>query len=283
MGSDTRHILKEVSGNDTYFVGEGVAPSASDLAWTNLTLSAKTLAVLTKYSKQLGEDATVSIADEITNWAAYKLAQREDECGFVGDGTSTYGGIIGATYKYRKLLEDGGGTWATDADKAKLGSAVVASGTTWSAITLADIISMIGKVANYPGTNNAFHCTPQFYWNVVYNLAIAKNGTTGTEVVNGVPQQTLMGYPVVLNNVMAKATAINQVPLLFGDVSASSYFGDRRGITIETSEHADFAARLVSVLVTERFDIINHDFGNYNATASLQKAGAMVGLITQND
>ena len=117
----------------------------------------------------------------------------------------------------------------------------------------------------------------------MYNLAIAKNGTTGTEVVNGVPQQTLMGYPVVLNNVMAKATAINQVPLLFGDVSASSYFGDRRGITIETSEHADFAARLVSVLVTERFDIINHDFGNYNATASLQKAGAMVGLITQND
>lgn len=283
MGSDTRHILKEVSGNDTYFVGEGVAPTASDLSWTNLTLSAKTLAVLTKYSKQLGEDATVSIADEITNWAAYKLAQREDECGFVGDGTSTYGGIIGATYKYRKLLEDGGGTWATDADKAKLGSAVVATGTTWSAITLADIIAMIGKVANYPGTNNAFHCTPQFYWNVVYNLAIAKNGTTGTEVVNGVPQQTLMGYPVVLNNVMAKATAINQVPLLFGDVSASSYFGDRRGITIETSEHADFAARLVSVLVTERFDIINHDFGNYNATASLQKAGAMVGLITQND
>lgn len=283
MGSDTRHILKEVSGNDTYFVGEGVAPTSSDLAWTNLTLSAKTLAVLTKYTKQLAEDATVSIADEITNWAAYKLAQREDECGFIGDGTSTYGGIIGATQKYRKLLEDGGGTWATDADKANLGSAVVASGTTWSAITLADIISMVGKVANYPGASNAFHCTPQFYWNVLYNLAIAKNGTTASEVVDGVTTPVLFGYPVILNNVMAKATATNQVPLLFGDVSQSSYFGDRRGITIETSEHADFAARLVSVLVTERFDIINHDFGNYTATAANRKAGAMVGLITQND
>jgi HK97 family phage major capsid protein len=246
-------------------------------------LSAKTLAVLTKYSKQLAEDATISIADEITQWAAYKLAQREDECGFIGDGTSTYGGIIGATYKYRKLVEDGGGTWATDADKANLGSAVVASGTTWSAITLSDVIAMVGKLAAYPGMTPAFHCTPQFYWNTLYNLAIAKNGTTATEVVNGVPTPVLLGYPVVLNNVMAKATATNQVPLLFGDVSASSYMGDRRGITIETSEHADFASRLVSVLVSERFDIVNHDFGNYTATAANREAGAMVGLITQND
>jgi HK97 family phage major capsid protein len=283
MGSDTRKIMKEVSGNSVYFVGEGVAPTASDLEWQNITLSAKTLAVLTKYSKQLAEDATISIADEITQWAAYKLAQREDECGFIGDGTSTYGGIIGATYKYRKLVEDGGGTWATDADKANLGSAVVASGTTWSAITLSDVIAMVGKLAAYPGMTPAFHCTPQFYWNTLYNLAIAKNGTTATEVVNGVPTPVLLGYPVVLNNVMAKATATNQVPLLFGDVSASSYMGDRRGITIETSEHADFASRLVSVLVSERFDIVNHDFGNYTATAANREAGAMVGLITQND
>jgi hypothetical protein len=37
------------------------------------------------------------------------------------------------------------------------------------------------------------------------------------------------------------------------------------------------------VLVSERFDIVNHDFGNYTATAANREAGAMVGLITQND
>lgn len=283
MGSSTRTIDKEVSGNDTYFVGEGQAPTASDLEWQRIGLNAKELAVLTKYSKILNEDATISIADEITQWAAYKLAKREDECGFIGDGTSTYGGIIGATYKYRKLVEDGGGTWATDADKANLGSAVVASGTTWGSVTLSDIVAMVGKLADYPGASPAWHCSRPFYWNVLYNLAIAKNGTTATEVVNGVPTPILFGYPVIINNAMAKATAINQVPLLFGDVSQSSYFGDRRGVTIETSEHVDFANRQISVLVTERFDIVNHDFGNYSATAANREAGAMVGLITQND
>lgn len=281
MGSDTRKIMKEVSGNSVYFVGEGAAPTASDLVWTQLLLSAKTLAALTKYTKQLSEDSTIAVADEITNWAAHALARREDECGFIGDGTSTYGGMVGASKKYQQILEAAGGTWVTDADKAKLGSAVVATGATWGSIVIGDLISMVGLLPSYGGILPKWHTTSQFYWAVMYTLGINKNGTTGTEVVNGLPTQNFLGYPVIINNVMPAATAVDSVPLLFGDLSASSYKGDRRGITIETSEHADFASRLVSVLVSERFDIINHDFGNYHSSAPSRTAGAMVGLITK--
>jgi HK97 family phage major capsid protein len=190
--------------------------------------------------------------------------------------------MIGATAKFQKLLEDGGGTWATVADKDNLGGAVVATGATWASVVIGDLLSMVAKLPAYPGISPKWHCTPQFYWNVLYPLAIAKAGTTGVQMVEGLPQQQFLGYPVVLNNVMQTASTADTVPVLFGDLALSSYMGDRRGITIETSEHADFASRLVSVLVSERFDIINHDFGNYTATAANRTAGATVGLIIQN-
>ncbi len=62
-----------------------------------MRLTAKKLMVLTKYSNELNEDAVLNIGDDLAGEIAYAFALKEDQCGFLGDGTSTYGGITGVT------------------------------------------------------------------------------------------------------------------------------------------------------------------------------------------
>jgi len=280
MTSETLTLLKAVSGNSAYFVNNGTEPTATDLVYRNLTLNARNLAVRTKYYANLSDDALISIADEITDWAARAIAIKEDQCFFNGDGTSTYGGMFGLTYVFRKLTEDNAGTWATDGDKDNCAGVALAAGATWASITDDNISSLMGKVADYPGADLGFHTTRQFYFEVLHNLALNAGGTTGTEVVNGVPRNVFYGYPVYFNNVMPKSSSNNQVCLLFGDTKLGAYMGDRRGITIETDKN--IATQEHDVVVTSRFDINVHDYGNYNSTAASQTPGAFAALVTKN-
>jgi HK97 family phage major capsid protein len=280
VSSDTYKTRKIVSGNAAYAISEGAAITTSDPVYKHLTLSPKIWGARTQYYSSLGEDAIVNLVDELTEEHARAHAVKMDEVYFNGDGTSAYGGIVGLTYVWRKALEDGGGTWATDADKEKLGGAVVASGTTWSSITDDDISKLIARVETYPGQSLAFTCTNQFYWEVLHTLAINAGGTTASEIVNGVTRPVFYGFPVIINNAMAKTTATDQVPLLFGDFAQGSMIADRRGATIETDKN--ISTQVEEVVSTMRYDALVHDFGNYNATAADRTRGAIAALITQN-
>jgi HK97 family phage major capsid protein len=46
-------------------------------------------------STEIAEDAVIAIADWLVGEIAYAFASKEDDCGFNGDGTSTYGGMRG--------------------------------------------------------------------------------------------------------------------------------------------------------------------------------------------
>ena len=280
MTSETRTILKEVSGNTGYFIGNGTDITASDPVYRSLTLAAKNLAVRTKYLANLSDDALISLADEITDWAARAIAIKEDQCFFIGDGSATYGGMVGISkiWEYQTGVE--GGTWTTDTDADNNAGIQLATGATWASVTDDDISSLMGKIADYPGADNVFHCSRQFYFEVLHKLAINAGGTTATEIVNGVPRNIFYGVPVVFNNVMSKTSTISTVPLIYGDAKLATFFGDRRGVTVETDKN--IGTQEHDVVVTSRFDIICHDYGNYNATAASQVPGAIAGLLIQN-
>ena len=280
MGSDTKEWLKEVSGNSAYFVNEGTEFTATDVSYRKLTLAAKLLAVRTKFNQTTDDDAIVSLADEITDWAARAIAIKEDQCFLIGDGSSTYGGMIGASYVWRKQTEDNGGTWTTDGDKDNNAGLLLATGSTWASITDDDMVQVQGRVADYPGINPVWVCSRQFYYDVMQRLAINAGGNTTVEYVNGVPQGNFLGIPVVFSNAMPKATAVDQVPVLFGDFKLGSVLGDRKGITVETDKN--IATQVNDVVVTSRFDVLVHDFGNYNATATSWTYGAIAGIVTKH-
>ena len=61
---------------------------------------------------------------------------------------------------------------------------------------------------------------------------------------------------------MPSAPTNGTVYVLFGDLSLSTTFGDRRGITIARSAERYFEKRQIAIQTTERFCIVNHDIGD---------------------
>jgi HK97 family phage major capsid protein len=138
------------------------------------------------------------------------MAVKEDQCAFVGDGTSTYGGIIGLTYSFQKTLQDAGGTWTNDTHKGYLGSGVVAAGNAFSEVTLQNFIDTKNKVARYPGLNPSWFIHDAAAAATMERLQYALSGNSAPNTVDGLPARFL-GYPVVYTNAMPSTEANSQV------------------------------------------------------------------------
>jgi HK97 family phage major capsid protein len=289
MASDTRSDPRRVNGVTAYFVGESTAANLSDKQWDRVRLTAKKLMVLTKYSNELNEDAVLNIGDDLAGEIAYAFALKEDQCGFLGDGTSAYGGITGATNKLLAVDPTG------SANPANVMGLVVASGTgygtSYGSAVLADfnrLVSLLPEYADVPGQTK-WYCSKFFWGSVMQRLATGSGGNRVAEIEDTPLRKSFLGYDVVISQVMPKISATNQVACLFGNLAMAARLGDRRQTTIQMSEHALNAFEQDEVVIrgTERFDIVVHDVGDPTPAAGPAKspqignvAGPIVGLVT---
>lgn len=274
MGSDTKTVPRQTGHLAAYFTGQSDAGTESNMTHDDVMLVAKKIMVLSRMSKELSMDAAVSLGDRLARDIAWAMAYKEDLCGFLGDGTSTYGGILGTNTRLQDV--DGSGT-----DSAGL---VTASGNAYSEITLPDFNKVIGKLPTYArNTRTAWVMSPNFYHTVAQKLELAQGGVTLTETRNlqapgGRP--LFLGYPVEFSEVMPATEDNSQVCALLGDFTAGAYIGDRAGVMIEFSDSVSVGGQSVwerdqiAVKGTERFDIVVHSYGSSSA------AGAIVGLQT---
>ncbi len=262
MTSDTLDWPRRVGGLTAYFVGENVAATESNASWDNVSLVAKKLAVLTRISNELSEDAVVSIADLMTSEIAYAFASKEDDCGFNGDGTSTYGGIRGLT----NLL--------VDANFAGSKVAAVSGHDLFSEIDATDITSLMGKLPAY-ATPNAKFFISQLGFATVFERLVASAGGNSISTLDGAIQYRYLGFPIVISQKLPAVTTAQNgtVMMLFGDLALASAMGERRMATIKRSDERYFEQDQIGILGTERVDIVNHDVGD--AT----NAGPIVGLV----
>jgi HK97 family phage major capsid protein len=270
MSSDTRSDPRRTGGLTAYFEGEGDAGTASDKAWDRVSLTAKKLMVLARWSSEVAEDAVINMGDDLAGEIAYAFANKEDLCGFVGDGSSTYGGMQGVTTKIKGLS----GTIAN------IAGLFVGAGNAYSELVLTDFEGVVGLLPQYADTPSAkWYVHRTFYWNVMAKLVLAAGGVTGAEI-EGARKPRFLGYDVEVTQVMPKTEANSQVCALLGDLRLAASFGSRRDTTIAISEHSRFANDQIEIRGTERFDINVHDVGNASATAGSRVAGPVVGLIT---
>ena len=254
MSSDVSLIPRRVSGFTTYFVGQNDAITASDTVMDQVRLEAKKLAAMTQFSSELSEDAIISVADFYAREFAYALAVKEDQCGFLGDGTSTYGGIVGL---------DG----ALAAGSIATATAI----TTAAALTITHFEACIAKLPRFPGIQPAWFMHNSIYHTTAGRLQFAAGGNAVSDLAGG-SQLQFMGYPVRLINAMPSAAATTVKVAYFGDLSMAATMGTRRGVTLRADESIYFAQDALALRVTERFDINIHERG----TASV--AGPIVAL-----
>ena len=289
MASDTRTDPRRVNGVTAYFVGESTAANLSDKQWDRVRLTARKLMVLTKYSNELNEDAVLNIGDDLAGEIAYAFALKEDQCGFLGDGSSGYGSITGVIPALLKVDPGGAG------NPANIMGLTVASGTgyatSYKSVVLADfnnVVASLPEYADVPGQAR-WYCSKFFWGSVMQRVATNSAGNRVAEIENGALRKSFLGYDVVISQVMPKVPATGQVCCLFGNLAMAARLGDRRQTTIQMSEHALNAFEQDEVVIrgTERFDIVVHDVGDPTPAAGPAKspqlgnvAGPIVGLIT---
>lgn len=259
MTSDTSSRRRQTGGLTAYFVGEAGAGTTSNATFDFINLTAKKLMVLTTLSSELNEDSVVALGEHMSREIAYAFASKEDDCGFNGDGTSTYGKILGVINRL-----DNVGT----AGRKSLTSG---SSTAWSSITLRDMGAIVGLLPEFArNQNNRWVCSSAFFGNVMMALDYAGGGNNKADIQGGV-SRSFLGYPVEISQKLPTAADTAELVVLFGDFSMACDFGDRRGTTIDFSRDAyvnsesAFEKDFIAVRGTERFDINVHDVGSSTA------------------
>lgn len=264
MASD-RRTDPAISGFvPTYFPEEEGEITAGDLDFGQVGLTARKLAALVPVSNEWNEDSIISSGDLVAGEIGKAFAYKEDLCGFTGDGTSTYGRIVGLTEKLKGV----------DGTIANIQGLQVASGNAYSEIVLIDFEGVVARLPEFADSDNAkWYVSRKFFFNVMAKLAYAAAGNAASDVVNGLPRRFL-GYEVVFTQVMPSTEANSQVCAVLADLSLGASMGSRHDTRIAVSEHSRFKYDMLEIRGTERFDINPHGVG------STTEAGPIVGLIT---
>ena len=263
MTSDVKRMPRRTGTVTASFVGEASAGTQSQQTFDQVNLVAKKLMVLSKISSELNEDNIVALGDDLAGEISYAFALKEDQCGFNGDGTSTYGGIVGL----QSAIPAGGVIDGTG------------TASNYGSIVLGDLRKTVGAIPQWADTDNAKWYMNRRAWNECFlRLAEGAGGVTANEIRNSEEGLRFMGYPVVLAQAIPVVAASGDTVAYFGDLGLAAYFGDRRSTTVEFSNAALNAFEQDELVIrgTERFDINCSNLGS--ATAG--DAGAVVRLTT---
>ena len=257
MASDTKTVPRVIGGLTAYYVDENTAITESEKGWDNVRLTVRKLGVLSKYSSELNEDAVISIADDLASEIGKAFATKEDGEGFLGDSTSTYGGVTG-------LITACATATATV-------YTALAGNTAFSTLDLVDFESMIGKLPEYAEDGSKWFISKAGWAASMLRLIDAAGGNTGAMIAGAAPKEYL-GYPVVIsqkmNKVLTAQTSTNGLAYL-GNLRQAATMGDRRGITIATSDQRYFELDQLAIRGTQRHDLVVHDVGDTSNAGSI--------------
>ena len=232
MGSDTWAVPKVTAQASISYPGEAVALSESDVTFSQVSLSATKLAALVKMSTEISEDAVISMVDTVTQSIAYSIAIAEDD--------NLFNGVAGGV----NANGIAGDASVDDTNVASL-----------AALALTDITACATGIGNpVRGANNSFYVNPRVYHGQIRDLVNAAGGNTIADLEGG-QRPLLMGYPVVLTNILPAAPASGELVAVFGDLRLGCYFGDRRSLTFKTLNELYAANDQIGIQATERIDI----------------------------
>tara|TARA_R110000868_G_scaffold192806_2_gene437370 strand:+ start:5061 stop:6425 length:1365 start_codon:yes stop_codon:yes gene_type:complete len=253
MSSDIKRMPRRSTNLTASFVGEASTASQTNETFDQINLVAKKSMVLTKFSSELSEDAVINFADDLAGEMAYAQAKLEDQCAFIGDTTSTYGGITGLA--------------------TAVGSAGVTTGaSTAGAITLAEIQGAFALLPQYADNANTKIFCHKTIWNALFlRLAYVAGGNNAVDLLTGSGQLSFAGYPVVLTQAMNSSTATGKIMFHFGDMSQGVYFGDRRQTAVDFSNAAltSFETDMLCYRATTRWDLTCANVGDATNVGSI--------------
>lgn len=268
MGSDTLYIprLNTVpTANWTTDTGTQTS-TESNPVYDQVTLTAQELSCICKWSISLDMDAIVNLADILAGEISYAMAYAEDNAGFNGTGTSTYGGIDGIANKITQ-----------SAYSASVYQSATSGHSSYGNLTLPDFHNVVGILPTYAeefGGGPKWYISRPGFAASMETLQYAAGGNTVVTVGAGDYEygaagrrswmKVFLGYPVelipVLNRTLTAQTGA--IACLFGNMYLSSAIGTRRGMYFYVSRDRYFENRQLAIIGIERVAINNHSLSS---------------------
>ena len=265
MSTDMMTMPKLLSGFTGYWVGEAQAPSESTAQFGQLELHIKEIGGYTQITQRLLNDSAVNLSQLIAPLFAQAIAEKFDDAVLNGDGTSTYGNIIGL----RPSLRNVDGTVGNIK-----GLKVQGTGNTWGALTTEDFRGTLSKLPARFRNNLSWVVSSAFYDEVIAPK-IQSSTFVGTDITQA-PQQRLFGIPILLDEKMPTTTGTSQICALLGNFTNSAWIGNRQQLTVEStnSNGTDFLNKIITYTANARMGYAVYGQG------TTTEAGTYVGLIT---
>jgi HK97 family phage major capsid protein len=226
MTAETLKLNSLAAKPTAYWTTEYASKTTSSAEFSQVTLTARKLAVILPAADELIADANIDIVRFIIELFAEVFAEEEDRAFFIGNGTTQPRGINQETLS----TIDAGGTFNFD--------------------DLIDLIDLVPQAVR--GASSAAFCAHK---KVIRQLRKVKDSNNNyiwqgiTSPMTQRPVDTIMGYPIY------EVNHLNQNRLYFGDWR---YYiiGDRQQLTVDTTREGGDAWRRDSteVRAVERVD-----------------------------
>jgi HK97 family phage major capsid protein len=265
MGSASMTLPRVTSDITAYFVGEGNTGTASDSAGDQVQLNLKDLMAYTQIGKSTAMDAVIPLAEMVAREQARAFAIKEDACLIIGDGTSTYGGMLGIVTLLETAAYAGGrGLAATNHD-------------TFGEMDATDVAALIGKLPVYARAGARFVVSGVGEAMIFGRLKLTAGGQDTGTLQGGILEQSYAGFPVsVAHNMPAGATTdySNKILALLGNFQLGVAFGSGSGMMLTVDPYTNAHQNLTRIITTERIDIVSH-----GVNKSTTIAGPICGLF----
>lgn len=265
LSAEQTSIFKRGARPTIYASGQNPANgiTTSDAGTQQVRVNVTDFFGLTYASRSWFEDTAIDAADFIANAHIEAHAETEDECLINGDGSATYGGIVGAVTGLTSIASNAG--------------VIVGSGNAWSELSYEDHLKTMTSTRQTRGRGREVGVCHKTYFGQVLVPLQADAGSGQRQVAffnEDGTGGTFAGRDIVFHPGMPSTEANSQIPFLFGDFDAAFAVGERRAVEIASDESTRFEYDQIAFRSKHRFDMQFHDAG----TSS--EAGTVVGLQT---
>jgi HK97 family phage major capsid protein len=248
--SDSQIRPRRIGGLTANFVAEAAAIPESTFQLDAVGSAQKKLAILARASSELFEDTASDLGEFLTSEIGYAFATTEDDCGFNGDGTSTYEGISGLATKLVGL---------------KSAVAAASAHNTFLTLDNTDVANLMAGVLATAIPGAAWYCSSIGFAQTFCRLSGTSGSLTATLRPDGTIAANYLGFPVRFSGKMpnVSTTLAGKMMLAFGNLAMSSLLVERQQQTIIAFSR-DRAMDQDQVLIrgVQRCDIINHSVGD---------------------
>lgn len=264
MGNnDTVFVPKSTGEVTVYAVAELQTDEVtdSDPTFDGVEIIARTWGASTRIGRNLLDDAVINVAEHVVQKIGYAVADKQDQTGFLGDGSSTYHNIRGLGPK----IDDGTHTAGV--------YTAVSGNTTFGTLDMEDFEAMVGKLPQWAEDDAAWYVSKPGYYASMARLMDAAGGNTQDNVAGGKALQFL-GYPVRISQVLNRTLTGNgnNIGGFFGSLRKTAAFGMKKELSIQTLIELYAKYNQIGIIGFSRWGINNHELGDNT------NAGAMIAL-----